>query len=533
MLIDNPDNTVAVLQQLVDYYRIRVSRETVSNDLVSHPTYPSLKSVSDAFTRWKTENYAVEIDQSELLELTDPFLAHIKEEKAEKFLTVYRVSEAKVVYAEAHGKRRSMKLAEFLAKWDGIVLMINPRSEAGEKDYAQKRQNEHIKNSLLPLGIVTYVCTGGYFFTEAAFADTVLSVAWWSLLATKTIGVILTVLAIRVEQGKRNEVLDKLCHFGKQSDCKAIINDKEAHVYGWISLAGAGLVYFLASLMAMLILGGHSDTPLAALAGLSILTIPVCGYSIYYQWAVGKKWCPLCLGIVVVLLVEFALLYPHITVGLISVGDLIVLALIFLAVSVGLLVYTAFMRAETAAFEATSSFLKLKRDPLVFEHALTRTERKDLPIGPHSFVVGDPEAPSVITAFLSLTCNPCKREFMKLDELLATTSSYKLDVVLSAKDAVVFDQFRYIYLHQGPAVFLDALRDWYASNGKVDLKAVYHVPDDYSRLTEAQQAHINHYIQANIEYTPTIFVQGYKFPKGYEVVDLAYLQLSDQASLMK
>src|SRR5690606_17907410 len=128
---------------------------------------------------------------------------------------------------------------------------------------------------------------------------------------------------------------------------------------------------------------------------------------------------------------EFALLYPHITVGLISAGDLIVIALIFLTVSVGLLVYSAFMRADAAAFEATSSFLKLKRDPLVFEHALTRTERKELPIGPHSFVVGDPEAPSVITAFLSLTCNPCKRGFMKLDELLATTAAYKLDVVLS------------------------------------------------------------------------------------------------------
>lgn len=529
---NNSDNTVAAVQQLVDYYRIHVSDETVSNDLTSHPAYPSLKSVSDAFTRWKVENYAVEVDQIELLELTDPFIAHIKENGAEKFFTVYRVSEVAVVYSEVYGKRRTIKLAEFLTKWDGIVLMINPAKDAGEKDYSQKRQDERIKSSLLPLLVITYVCIIGYFFMEALLSGSSLTFSWWVLLIMKLMGSILSVLAIRIEQGERSKIIDKLCHFGKLSDCKTIINDKEAHIYGWISLAGAGLVYFLASLMALFILRASSDTPLTTLALLSILTIPVCGYSIYFQWAVRKKWCPLCLGIVGVLLAEFVVLYPNIT-NEFHAGDLFIVVVSFLAVTVLLLTYSAFMRADAAAFEANASFLKLKRDPSVLGHALTSTERKDLPTSVHSFIIGRPDATSTITAFLSLTCNPCKRVFVKLDELLSVTGDYKLDVVLSARDAQLFDEFYYIYQHRGPAVFLEALRNWYASNGEINLKSSYGVPAGYSSPDNPQQAHITIFMQSGIEFTPTIFIQGYKIPKSYDIEDLAYLQPIDQTPLMK
>lgn len=528
----NSDNTVAAVQQLVDHYRIHVSNETVSNDLRSHPAYPSLKSVSDAFTLWKVENYAAEVDQTELFELTDPFIAHIKENEAEKLFVVYRVSEAAVVYAEAYRKRRSMKLPEFLSKWDGIVLMINPSKGAGENNYTQKRQNERIKSSLLQLLIILGVCTTGYFLADILLSRTSLTLSWWGLLVMKLIGSILAVLAIRIEQGERSEIIDKLCHFGKQSDCKAIINDKEAHVYGWISLAGVSLVYFLASLMALLILRASADTPFTALTLLNILTIPVCAYSIYYQWAVRKKWCPLCLGIVVVLLAEFVLLYRNITTDF-QPGDLFIVAMCFLAVTVLLLTYSAFLRADTEAFKSNASFLKLKRDPSVFENALGRMERKDVPIGVHSFIVGEPGAPSTITAFLSLTCNPCKRAFIKLDELLSSTNDYKLDVVLSTKDAQVFDQFYYIYQTRGPAVFLEALRNWYASNGEVNLKASYGVPADYVNPDSARQEHIAVFMQSGIEFTPTIFIQGYKIPSSYDIEDLAYLRPTNLIPLMK
>ncbi len=525
MKLNNADNTVAVVRQLVGHYRIHVSDETVSNDLTSHPAYPSLKSVSDAFTLWKVENYAAKVDQTELLELTDPFIAHIKENEEEKLFVIYRVSEAAVVYAEAYGKRRSMKLTEFLTKWDGIVLMINPSKAAGESDYAQKRQNEKIKSSLLPLLIVLGVFTMGYFLADIMLSGTSLTLSWWGVLVMKLIGSILAVFAIRIEQGERSEIIDKLCHFGKQSDCKAIINDKEAHVYGWISLAGVGFVYFLASLMALLIFGASSVTSLMALALLNILTIPVCGYSIYYQWVVRKKWCPICLGMVAVLLAEFAFLYSHIATD-VRAGDFFIVAMCFLSVTVLLLTYSAFIRANTAAFESNASFLRLKREPSVFENALARTERKDVPTGPHSFVVGNPDAQSTITSFLSLTCSPCKREFIKLDELLSSTTDYKLDVVMSTKDAQVFDQFYYIYRHRGPAVFLEALRNWYASNGEMNIKESYGVPADYVSPDSAQQAQMALYKQG-IEFTPTTFIQGYKIPEGYTIEDLAYLRLSN------
>jgi len=530
MIANNPDNTVAVVQRLTKHYRICVSGETISNDLMSHPAYPSLKSISDTLTRWKVENYAVQIDRNELLELSDPFIAHIKEMQEEKLLVVYRVSETSVVYAETVGRRRSMKLEEFLAKWDGIVLMIDPTTGAGEKEYAEKRQDERIKSSLLALGVVTYVGIAAYFLTDVLRSNASFPLTWWGVLAAHIIGLVLSVLAIRIEQGQRGAVIDKLCSFGKQSDCTAIINDKAAHVYGWISLAGAGLVYFAASFMALLVLSGITDRPLTILALVSILTIPVCAYSIYYQWAIAKKWCPICLGIIVVLLTLLVLLYPAIGLA-VSFGEIAVVGISLLTTATWLLTYSAFARAEAASRTANTSFLKLKRDPQLFEYLLTHNVRKDLPIGPYNFLVGSPEAVGTITAFLSLTCNPCKRAFVQLDEVLATSADYNLDVVLSAKDAVLFDQFYYIYQQQGPDAFLEALRSWYASNGKIDLRATYRVPADYHNPDNPLQAHITYFMQAEIEHTPTIFVQGYKLPKNYEVEDLAYVHPSVQPSV--
>src|SRR5699024_9059857 len=46
---------------------------------------------------------------------------------------------------------------------------------------------------------------------------------------------------------------------------------------------------------------------LLALAAISIFTIPVIGYSLYYQYAVANTWCRLCLMVDGLLTVQIAI----------------------------------------------------------------------------------------------------------------------------------------------------------------------------------------------------------------------------------
>jgi protein-disulfide isomerase len=136
-----------------------------------------------------------------------------------------------------------------------------------------------------------------------------------------------------------------------------------------------------------------------------------------------------------------------------------------------------------------------------------------------SITLGNPDAEVEITMFTNPHCNPCAKMHQDLEELLASadesvkvrlyflsfpqrekTTQELLTLCLSAPD----NQARQEILHT-----------WFEKKQKNEVQPT-------EQAEQIRQAH-QQYAEANqIEATPTIFVQGFQLPQGYQIQELHY-----------
>lgn len=90
-----------------------------------------------------------------------------------------------------------------------------------------------------------------------------------------------------------------MCGASSKTNCSAVMSSAGSHFLGFSwSVLGTG--YFMGCFLYMLI--DHTATGLVTTACLHLLVLPYIAYSIYYQKQVVKQWCPLCLGVLAVIL---------------------------------------------------------------------------------------------------------------------------------------------------------------------------------------------------------------------------------------
>jgi hypothetical protein len=77
------------------------------------------------------------------------------------------------------------------------------------------------------------------------------------------------------------------------------------------------------------------------------------------------------------------------------------------------------------------SYLGFKRNPEIFRFLLRNNGKEEIPITSDSLVLGNPDAPITVTAFLSLYCNPCANAFNGLKKLLKNCPELKINAIFS------------------------------------------------------------------------------------------------------
>lgn len=116
-------------------------------------------------------------------------------------------------------------------------------------------------------------------------------------------GLFVSCLLLWYEVDRANPALQKICTGAKNVNCGAILNSKQAKLFGSISWSEVGFFYFSVSYL-LLLLQGYNALPLVA--WLNIFALPYTVFSIYYQWRVAKQWCVLCLWVQAILVAQFA-----------------------------------------------------------------------------------------------------------------------------------------------------------------------------------------------------------------------------------
>ena len=91
--------------------KIPVSKTYIKKQLLSHPDYPSLLSITDTLTELRIENTAVQIQKDQLHEIPTPFIAHLEDGFGE-FVTI------------KNRDNLDEQFPGFFDRWDGVVVIV-------------------------------------------------------------------------------------------------------------------------------------------------------------------------------------------------------------------------------------------------------------------------------------------------------------------------------------------------------------------------------------------------------------------------
>ncbi|MGV8137953.1 MAG: vitamin K epoxide reductase family protein [Mangrovibacterium sp.] len=524
MSINSEDNTVYVLQSAARKLKIRVTKSSIREFLLAHPHYPTLKSICDALQEWHVSHYPLRLESAEIKELQVPFIAHLNVSGGQ-LVFVEKIQDSRVFYQAYAGKTQKELFETFAVKLSGAVILMEADSHSGERQYRDNRQNEVLNRMLLPLGITTillllffnlFLNSGGSIFQFQTMG--------WALAITKLAGITACIFLILKELKIANKLTQKICSFSTKTDCDTVLSSGASRLFGWTTWADAGLIYFTGTLVYLF--GTTGDTSLNVLALISFFSLPYPLFSIWYQGIKLKKWCPFCLAVQIILIVEFVLLYPQLKSFSVNGTDI----LRFLASVITPMVIWMLFKDRYNQFEKQEkehvSYLKIKRNPAVFRFLLTQSGHVDFEGLDDTLVLGNENAPVRLTAFLSLYCDPCARAFRQLKVLLDSCPEIRVNPVFSIysdeETLKVMNVLYYCYQTKGSKAAIEFLDQWY-SRQKISRKKLYDqviLPTDFNPAEQLGKKNAQLFEAYKVEGTPTIYISGYKFPSQYELNDL-------------
>ena len=525
MIKKKEDNVVFVLQKAIRQFKIKVTNTTVKEYLLAHPHYPSLKSVCDALKKWEVEHFPLNLELNEIKALKLPFIAHFKSGGGQ-LAFVQEINKNEVNYFLSTNKVIIEDFDKFSEKLSGAVVLMEGNENSGEKDYRTNRQKEILDYAISPLGILSMTTLAIWFLstkTGSPFFQT--EYLLWGLVATKIIGLTASIFLVLHELKVHTPLADKICGFSSKTDCDTVLSSNASKLFGWVNWADAGLIYFSGTILFLVGAGNKGSLWPLALLGLFALPYPV--FSIYYQAFKAKKWCPFCLLVQLVLVAEFILLLP----ALYPV-DFKVLSVFFLFVSFLIpaslwLTFKAFYNTQKEKLKDHNSYLQFKLNPYVFRFLLTENGYEEIKLTKNSMVLGNKNAPVTLTAFLSLYCNPCASAFKQLTYLLDNCPEIKINTVFSMynddESKKVFNTLYFNYKNKGQKETMDFLSKWY-SMPKENRKALFSndLPEAFDIVEPLREENKELFDKHNIPGTPTIFVNGYKYPRQYEYSNIEY-----------
>lgn len=507
-----------IISEFLQSIKIPVSERYVRKIIASHPDFPSLLSIADTLQRLGINHAVGRIEKETLVDLPYPYLLPIDKGRGDILLI--------------KSKQDLVKHKNDLEQWSGIVLQAEPPKKTIDNTnhelFLKERRSRQYAIALLALLAILLLFPFVSSFSGLAF----------TLLITSLAGAVMGYFIFAKEVGVTYTLVDAFCNPGK-----AAINSCDTILKADISLLGikfsdAVLTYFIFQALA---LGFVQALPQAnisfitVLAWLSVVTLPIMLFSLYYQYFVAKAWCRLCLmvvGILAIQLFVFAMDYFNSSAylpGNVSFASAIVLAVLFAVIGLAVLLIKSMIEHGNQLSAVGANGNRVKHNARVFTYLLEQQKRIDDRPFEKEMRVGSPAAPIQITMVSNLYCNPCKLKHAVVDQLVAMYPdkvSVTLRFVKSGKDVGSVGQllgYWHQAIHGKEGEFqntADLMHDWFEIwDLQKFIKKYPLIPND----AEVEKLETQHYAwiaDTEVNQTPTFFINGYGMPKEYLIDDL-------------
>jgi protein-disulfide isomerase/uncharacterized membrane protein len=515
------DNTVIILQTALSKAKINVNPKRVELILLTHPLYPSLKSVCDTLSQLGIKHYALKLKDDEVQQLADPFIAHLNVSGGQ--LAFVETVRGNTVHLRlGQGKIDHVSFSSFAQKFSGAVVLIEPKQPVKEHDSVHTIAAEWLKKALVPLSIAIILLLITTIILGKNSGIGVSSTLYY-LLLTKGLGITLSVLLVLHEMKVYVPFTEKLCNLAPRSDCSSVLSSKASQLVGPIGLADVGLIYFVATLTYLVsVMSGGSPWPLAAI---SLLALGAPMYTIPAQLRMGR-WCPLCLSVMLVLIAEFMLLAPSLRLTTFSVTDVFMVLLSITAPLTLWLLYKHLHHTAKALHQQQNIYYALKRQPAVLLALMGQRYYGPLPPVGDGLKYGNQQAPVEVKAFMSLRCKHCAKAFAELRELITNNPEICVSVVLappaSDEQQVILAHIYTQHHEQGANASMDFLASWY-SNPNGATQAVISQDKQNTKkvdITSWLEQNRKLFEHCHVAGTPTILANGFEYPQQYGINEI-------------
>lgn len=431
------------------------------NVFYSHPNRGNLLGLKQMLSCYGVEMEGMRVADRNVKVLTFPCILHVRGD----FVVATACDDTYIIYKE-QGTKRHVEQKAFGEMWDGYALVRKQggkqvTAKEGEPDYEEHRRTERMQQ--LPWwGLLLVLC--GILALGSAWQA--LPSAAMALLALMGVGFSFFLAEKEVHGVSR--IGDKLCKVMGEGACGENARlKKKGFLWGMLSLSEVGLGYFSAQLLSL----SFWEDAYLAVAVVGVFAMLFCPWSIVVQWRM-KQWCVLCLLVVAVLVMQGLLgIYT------LNVPDAGSSAAVVLMMALGIVVAHLIVQGEHQRMEALKrkwAFQAFRDERVIFETKLKSRAPKQWDERNVTRRVGNEEAPHRVTVVTSADCQYCQVVAPQIEKLSQQC-------------------------HDGICV-------------------------DYVVLSEMSDEAKYGFIQrTGINATPTILVDGYELPEGYEVGELLFL----------
>ncbi|WP_196886741.1 vitamin K epoxide reductase family protein [Aureivirga sp. CE67] len=511
------ENIFNLIYKFLEIYDIKVDKEEVKMQLMTHPDYPSLFSITDLFNHFKIESSAFEVPvEPETLDyFEDSFLAQFNKGQ-DKIIVLVKIENDDWEVSTDGKKFKKITKEVFLKMWTGICLLI-------EKPESLDISSN--KKSLLPLSIASILIPLVLVFSFG-FNSGIEFINFALLL----LGTTLSVLIVFQELEINSYLGDKICNSEDNVGCNSIIKSN-SKLLG-LKLSDLTILFFSSYSLfwiATSFLGFANYTfPLIV----AFLGIPISLYSLYVQKFVLKDWCKLCLGTVAILFAQAGLFY-------FMFGEFVfnkefftstLIFGVFGIISAGIwFPLKKLIKDKQELKKAYISNARFKRDHEVFDTIFKREDELPKENISNEIVLGNPNGSFEIMMVTHPLCKYCKEKHEILDKILELDNENIKIILRFNSSAESLTHVRDIIplrlleiYHEQPNDIMEALHDIFGYDHEQNYWVEkWNKPSkpQYLQVLKDEKAWCD---QNEINFTPLPVINGRKFPEKYEFEDMLY-----------
>lgn len=405
----------------------------------------------------------------------------------------------------------------------------------GEKDFLKiKAAENRRRNKKLAIIFTACIAMLSIFYLCINELPGEFKLATAILLIIKLLGLGISIILLIYEIDKSNSFVKSICTAGRQTNCNAVLQSNASKILG-ISWSEVGFYYFASSVLLLLFPGVDISIKVAALSVATALTMPYIFFSVYYQWRVIKQWCPLCVSVQAVLLIEFIWSIeifwqtPYLSALTISLALCIFICIGLPFVAWYSLKPVLLMAKNQPLYEA--AYKRLLHNPDTFNSLLLQQQSAPDGLQEIGITIGNPNAGNTILKVCNPYCGPCAKAHPVLEEIIHQNKDVKVKLIFTAgndpgdKRGVVARHLLAVNAKGNSAITQQALDDWYLADKKdYDVFAAKYPMNGELKNQEITLEKMGKWCkEAEIVGTPTFFINGRRLPENYRIEELKYI----------